>query len=138
MNEKIIIKGKANILKISIVIVIIIGIILGIFTGTIYERNDEIGNLIKYTTGGGTIILGFLIWLNIKSYEITVTNKRVFGKSSFGVRIDIPLTKITSIMISPILKTILVSSPSGTIKFSFISNAEEVYEKINELILIKK
>lgn len=137
MDEKIIINGKANIFKISIAIVVIIGILFGIFSTTIYERNDNIGNLIKYTTGGGTIILGFLIWLNIKSYEITVTNKRVFGKSSFGIRIDIPLTKITSVMISPILKTILVSSSSGMIKFSFISNAEEVYAQINKLILSK-
>ena len=135
MDEKIIIKGKVNILKISVGIVIIIGIILIIFSGTIYERNDNIGKLIKYTTGGGTIILGFFVWLNIKNCEITVTNKRVFGRISFGTRMDIPLNKITSVMISPIFKTILVSSASGTIKFSFISNAQEVYEQINKLIL---
>ena len=67
--------------------------------------------------------------------EINVTNKRVYGKTTFGKRVDLPLDSISSIGKIKLFKGIKVATSSGKISFSFIDNNESVYEAISKLLV---
>ncbi len=69
--------------------------------------------------------------------EMVVTDKRVYGKSAFGKRVDLPLSKINSLS-SSILWSLGVATSSGKILFSLIKNRDEVYERLTELIIKKE
>lgn len=66
--------------------------------------------------------------------EMTVTDKRVYGKSAFGKRIDLPLSKITSLT-SSVFWSLGVATSTGKIMFALLSNRDEVYEKLASLIV---
>lgn len=86
------------------------------------------------------VAFAFICWLIytwLLSNELTVTDKRIFGKVAWGKRVDLPLDKISSVGIS-VLKTIAVGTSSGKIKFSLIKNRDEVYDTINELLLLRQ
>ena len=81
------------------------------------------------------IAVGVLLvkwWLG--SMEITVTDKRVYGKAAFGKRVDLPLDSISAVAISA-LKGIAVASSSGSIVFKFIKNNEDVHSAISKLLI---
>ena len=71
--------------------------------------------------------------LMVKSTTVTVTDKRVYGKTMFGVRVDIPLDSISSVGIG-ILDTIIVASSSGRLSFIGIKNREEIHRTITNLL----
>ena len=50
-----------------------------------------------------SLILGFIGFLWMKSYEMVVTDKRVYGKVAFGKRVDLPNDFISAIAMVPIL-----------------------------------
>ncbi len=90
------------------------------------------------------ILYGLLLLLNIalilikvwlSSYEMVVTDKRVYGKIAFGKRVDLPLDSISATSTLRILKGVSVSTSSGIIKFLLIKNANEMYEEISKLLL---
>ena len=89
----------------------------------------------------GTFIdIGFLalivciiisIWLF--SYEMRVTDKKIYGKSSFGKKVFIAKETIFDVEKS-IFSGITVSTFSGDVVFRFIKNREDVYNAIKQLI----
>ena len=70
----------------------------------------------------------------LSSYSITVTNKRVFGKTKFGKRVDLPIDSISAIAMSA-FKGIAVATSSGKIKFGFIKNRDEIHKVISNLLI---
>ena len=86
----------------------------------------------------GVICIGifYVIHLYLFGNTITVTDKRVYGKTSFGKRVDLPLDKIASVSCSG-MGSIGVSTSSGLIKFNFIDNSEELHHTITTLIMDK-
>lgn len=79
-------------------------------------------------------VIALLFFLKFHKTELVVTDKRVYGKTSFGKRVDLPLDSISAVGTS-LLKTIAVTTASGAIKFSLIANRDEVHEKITGLLV---
>ena len=79
-------------------------------------------------------MLGGLICLWLRSYELTVTDKRVYGKVQFGKRVDLPVDSVSATAKLG-SRGIAVSTPSGKICFRAIKNAKEIYGVINNLLI---
>ena len=82
-----------------------------------------------------TSIIGFLIYLWLHSYEMVVSNKRIYGRVAWGKRVDLPLDSVSATATISLLKGISVSTSSGKISFLIIKNAEEIYKTINNLLI---
>jgi len=82
----------------------------------------------------GFAVLFFMLYNKV---ELTVTNKRIFGKSSFGKRVDIPVDSISAVG-TGLFSSIAVTSSSGAIKFGMIKNLEEVHKAISDLIIARQ
>ena len=76
-----------------------------------------------------------LICLWLRSYELTVTDKRIYGKVAFGKRVDLPVDSVSATSTIQLLKGVAVSTSSGKISFLAIKNADEIYSIINELLV---
>ena len=66
--------------------------------------------------------------------QITVTDKRVYGKTIFGRQVDLPIDSISAVG-SGMFNKIVVATSSGKIKFLFIENSQAVREEIVKLIM---
>lgn len=81
------------------------------------------------------MFLSLLITFWLSSYEMIVTDKRIYGKVAWGKRVDLPLDSISATAILRIFKGISVSSASGKIRFLLIKNVDEIYNEINKLLI---
>ena len=134
MEEKIITKSKPiNIFPLVIVIFALAALCFVIITlPAIYEQIwygtecpfdvlDIVFNIYVYNSNGeaiwisGSIVLvlcllaAFVYWWLCKN-EITVSDKRVFGKAAFGKRVDLPLDSISTVASRTFLNCISVST----------------------------
>ncbi len=82
-------------------------------------------------------MLGGLISLWLRSYELTVTDKRVYGKVQFGKRVDLPVDSVSATAMLG-SRGVAVSTPSGKICFRAIKNANEIYDVINNLLIVRQ
>ena len=84
------------------------------------------------------ISLIFLLyyWIICKM-QITVTDKRVYGKTVFGRSVDLPIDSISAVG-SGMFNKIVVATSSGKIKFSFIENSQSVREEILQLLMLRQ
>lgn len=80
-------------------------------------------------------LLAFILKFLLSSYEMVVTDKRIYGKIVFGRRVDLPIDSISATGMIRILKGVSVSSASGKIKFLLIKNADQMYKEISNLLL---
>ena len=80
-------------------------------------------------------IISFIIWYIYGHSELTVTDKRVYGKALFGKRVDIPLDSISAVGTSSLLKGVSVASSSGRLLFTAIANYNEMHKVISDLLL---
>lgn len=137
MNEKEVIRGNAEKVKLVPAVLICLGLFLGVFVSYLITVPYSEDYMLPVTIGGGSIliIVGIVMWLYVKNCEIVVTNKRIYGKAAFGNRVDIPLDSVTAVGIIGWLKGISVSSSSGFIKFLYISNYNEIHKKISDIIM---
>ena len=83
--------------------------------------------------GVALLIVGLVAYLGMRKVSIQVTNKRVSGTTAFGRRIDLPMDESSAVGTSA-LKSLVVSTSSGTIKFSGIENRDEVHAAITKLL----
>lgn len=80
----------------------------------------------------------FLLWFcMICKIQITVTDKRVYGKTYFGRRVDLPIDSISAIG-SSMFNGIAVATSSGKISFAFIENSQLVREEILNLLVLRQ
>ena len=77
-----------------------------------------------------------IIYFMTKYSEIIVSDKRVWGKSAFGKTVTLPLDSISSVG-KTWFNGISVATSSGVIKFYMFSNAEDIYSKINDLLILR-
>lgn len=82
------------------------------------------------------ILLAIVSWW-LSSYSITITDKRIFGKTSFGKRVDLPVDSISAVATST-LKGIAVATSSGKIVFKLIKNRDELHKAISDLIISRQ
>ena len=79
-------------------------------------------------------LISYLIYFLFSKYEIIVTDKRVYGKSTLGKRVDLPLDSISAVGTS-FLKGIDVGTSSGRIKFKLIKNQEDIHSVMSKLLM---
>jgi len=82
----------------------------------------------------GLIFISVLLFAWLRNIEITVTNKRVYGRAAFGKRVDLPMDSIAAFgTMWP--KGISVSSSSGRIGFLMLQNRDEIYKCVSDLMI---
>lgn len=80
------------------------------------------------------VIISLFVGAWLKSYSLTVTDKRVYGDTSWGKRVDLPVDSISAVASSG-MKGIAVATSSGRIVFKFIKNRDEVSRVIGDLLI---
>ena len=141
MQEKILIKSSPNNAIMELFIFFVIGILGGslfyIIDASMYEQPIKLFMLISvaFLFAVCGIILGGILYLLFGRNELTVTDKRVYGKAMFGKRVDLPVDSISATGTIAFLGCISISTSSGKISFLFIKNTDKFYEIINNLII---
>jgi hypothetical protein len=72
-----------------------------------------------------------LCWIRV---ELTVTNKRIYGKAAFGKRVDLPIDSISAIGTS-MLWGIDIGTSSGRIHFKFVENNDKIHSVLSKLLV---
>lgn len=80
-------------------------------------------------------LIGGLIYLWLRSYELTVTDKRIYGKVAWGKRVDLPVDSVSATATIRLFKGVSISTSSGRISFRVIKNADEIYKVMNNLLI---
>ena len=80
------------------------------------------------------LIGGLIVYAWLSKNEMTVTNKRVYGKAIFGKRVDLPLDSISAVG-SCWPKGIAVASASGKVSFLMFENRDELHKCISNLLI---
>lgn len=75
------------------------------------------------------------IYLWLCKYEMTITNKRIYGKMAFGKKVDFPIESIIATTQIQALKCITISTASGKFSFLLIKNNDAVYSTLNKFQL---
>ena len=149
MEEKIIVKGKPiNILPIVITIILLAVLCFVLialpmirtaynFYGSqlisvMFRSASEVG--ISISIVFVICLLSVFVYLWLGKIEITVSDKRVFGKAAFGKRVDLPLDSISVVSTGP-LKGITVATSSGKISFLMIKNSDEIHKRVGDLLI---
>jgi len=79
-------------------------------------------------------IIGVLVAWYLSSYELTVSNKRIYGRTSFGKRVDLPVDSVSAVATSA-LNGIAVATSSGRIVFKLIKNRDEIHRTLSDLLI---
>ena len=79
-------------------------------------------------------VISIIVYAWMRSYEIVVTNKRVYGFTAFSKRIDLPIDSVSAIG-SSAFNGISVSTSSGRISFMLIKNRNEIHRCISDLLI---
>ena len=165
MDEKIIIKSEHYNIKRYLKIALIIGIALvllgflaylfnlngcrfqeSVITSGKYYKYSLISNMLDpFSLEAGMfldsgiifILISVLVRKWLSSYELTVSDKRIYGKTSFGKRVDLPVDSISAVGTS-MLKGIAVATASGKIVFKLIKNRDDIHSEISNLIITRQ
>lgn len=84
------------------------------------------------------IILSVIFCLSLPKNEIIVTDKRIYGKTTFGKRFEFPIDSVVGTTHIRALKCISISTFSGKRVFFAIENVEDICSKINNHLLENK
>ncbi len=147
MEEKTLITGNFTKVNAMVIIWLVIALIsftisynIGSFDSISDYLDDAIywgqaaeGICILFYTGILFLLVAVFFAFEMSFCKIEVTNKRVFGKGSFGKIVDLPYDKISSVG-TCFPKGVVVATSSGAIKFWLLSNQVDVYETISNLL----
>lgn len=75
------------------------------------------------------------MYFALHSYQLIVTDKRVYGKTTFGKQVDLPLDSVSAISKNNFLKGVSISTSSGRIKFLVLKNSNDIYDMLTQLLL---
>jgi len=150
MNENVILEGKLKGLKLICMSLPIIGVIFIIIFDLLVMLNDysyygELDFAYAFGSGNGAndflypmipilAIIGYIVYLCWSKVSITVTDKRVYGNSVTGKRVDLPLDSITAVGTS-LFSGLAVTTASGVIKFFGLKNRDQLYKVISNLLI---
>lgn len=83
---------------------------------------------------GGVFIFSLLTYLYARKMHIVVSNKRVYGESVFGRKVDLPIDSISAIG-KKWFNGIGVATSAGKIVFFGFKNRDEIYETVSNLLV---
>ena len=143
-------ENSKQVRKFFTVLASIVGIILTIFNVDVLlydfsntSSNNYISNILNSLINFISIPLSFVLIITIGNFiiklleniELTLTDMRVFGYNTLGKRIDLPIDSISAVGINKLFKSIILTTASGSIKFSFLYEYRKFHSEINKLIL---
>lgn len=79
-------------------------------------------------------VIGGIVYWWLSSNDLTVTDKRVYGKGAFGKRVDLPLDSVSAVG-SKWPKGIAVATSSGKVAFLMVKNRDEIHKCISTLLI---
>lgn len=82
-------------------------------------------------------LLTLLLWFYMKSCVLTVTNKRIYGKTGFGKQVELPVDSISSVTTSA-FKGISIATSSEKIYFPLTKNRDEIHKSLKDLIVARQ
>lgn len=134
MKEKILIEGQGHKTNGITTFFWTISALYAVFCiiGVIATGDAE--NFVGIPIAAVVFLLGKFFAFLLNSSELVVTDKRVYGKTAFGKRVDLPLDSISAVS-TGIFKRISVATSAGEIHFYELQNREEVHECINKLLI---
>lgn len=162
MEEKVLIEGKLKNIKVFCTVLALLGLVIYVIDGfyvtnsnyewrtTVFKSYSDytMSDSMKYAFGLGNEwnliliplvlifpILAYIIYRRWSRIKMVVTDKRVYGITSTGKRVDLPLDSISAVGTSSLLSGVSVSTASGVIKFSVLKNRDEVYSEISQLLV---
>lgn len=150
MEEKIIIERKSNKSVGTALIIVALGITVGLFfimwfvmnANAFYRETTMMDTLLSedfFIILGVALIpllLALLFYFWFANNQLTVTDKRIYGKVAFGKRVDLPLDSISAVAMTIVLfYGLSVSTSSGRITFYLIQKRNEVHKAISDLII---
>lgn len=154
MEEKIIVKSMLKdikaistiFIKIGAVLTVICEIIVLCIANSNYDKYWD-DNLIDFAFSWYStelfigliplvlsVIAAIIFYYAFYKTELTVTDKRVFGCTKFGKRVDLPLDSVSALALSP-LNGVAVTTASGAIKFILIKNSTDIHYNISRLLV---
>jgi len=142
-NEKELIASKSAFPLIPLII-LLIGIYelfltcLGVLGGSDVPSPADDPPVPFILLGLALIAVAALIYFNVANCLLRVTDKRVYGKGAFGKRVDIPIDSVSSVGKISWLKGVIVSSSSGSIRFMYLANADEIHTVLSDLIISRQ
>ena len=85
---------------------------------------------------GSLACFAFSIYLYMieKNCELVITNKKIVGQSAFRKKISLPVEKISSVKID-VFKRLSIFTSSGNVAFWMLTNGEEAWKIIDDLIV---
>ena len=138
MEEKILCKSKKhNLLKIILIFISIASAIAGLclFKVFSYDFTGNFSEAFGFTSPFILIVvICVLIYLRVANCELVITDKRVYGKTTFSKRVDLPLDSVSAVGTSS-LWGIDVGTSSGRIHFKLIKNKDEIHSVLSRLLM---
>lgn len=133
MEEKILAKGKMMKLNVLTILFAIMGMVALIWFISVLDVMYPEEECLPFVSVGCFVVAAYFhFWFG--RGEITVTDKRVYGKASFGKRVDLPLDMISVVGVSA-FKGVHVATASGRITFYLCQNRDEVFGAISKLLV---
>lgn len=150
-DEKVLVEGKFNRNTIAIIMLILAVIAMVVTTVTVYQHYLVMASFYNYNSfaeyladspnqiliniGVGLPFVALAIFFKVKlsGCSISVSNNHVWGRSSFGKQVDLPIHQISAVSYGT-LGSIGVATSSGVIRFYYLKNKEEVYSTIVSLL----
>lgn len=103
---------------------------------TFFEHGMEYGYFVPFLYGGiPVLIIACILYWAISTHTITVTDKRVVGKTFFGKRVDLPIDKISAVSSVRLINGVGVATSSGVIRFALLRNEAEIIEVLAALLI---
>ena len=132
----------------------LIGLIAGVssyYSGSTYLREHysifshvivnclDMGNWFGLWYIGAAVLLGlgYLYQFMLGNCEITVSDKRVWGKTSFGKRVDLPFNQISAVGYGN-FGSISVGTASGHVSFWYLENKNEIHDAITQILVSRQ
>jgi|GEM_PF-1576310 len=134
MEERVLINGrfkKTNIVSIVLIALALFGAIGGFAS---LSNGDILGILFAALYMAVGIFGAAFFYYLFNKCELTVTDKRVFGKIAFGKSVNLPFDMISSVGTAA-FHGIGVATSSGRISFYYCLNSQEVFSVISNVLL---
>lgn len=80
------------------------------------------------------VVIATIVYFWLRSYEMVITDKRVYGVVAFGKRVDLPLDLISASATTTFLHSVVVFTSSGKIYFRMMKNNNEMYAVLRTAI----
>lgn len=148
MEEKILVKTRKNSLFSAIVTwfgITFIGSLFYIFVLAPFNRVGTLPSPLLWIhfrefptiCARGILIMSvpsLAITIFIRKSALTLTDKRAYGVTMFGKRVDLPLDSISAVA-TGMFKSLTISTASGRISFWGIQNLGEFHSELSKLIV---